>query len=255
MCAEYEIRTSDKQIEAILERSLINVSERESWDDHIKLTNRVPVVEMSAQGLVLRERVFPVQPFPNSRLSSAGMMEEQETPKPDRTEESPQIRRVYELPTWGQGFREERCLAAMTAFLEPAYWGPDAGAVMQFRVPGEKVFFVAAIGIKSKLPKSPERNAVSLLTHVATAQMFAYHHRLVVVLRPADALKYLEYEPETPAYEIFEHLLRSRYTGPFEVQKARQMAKGWDKRIAAHQHKLLLEKRYVQALEDEGIKG
>ena len=209
-----------------------------AWYGHLKFTDRPPVIEMGPDGPRLVRRVFPANPFPNARLSNA---------------DDQQIRRIYDLPTWKQGFAQERCLAIMTAFMEPVYWGEEAGSVMSFATPDAPVFFVAAIGMKPNVPKTGRRDGVALLTHKATPQMLAYHHRQVVVLEPASALAWIETE-RTPL-EAFEFLLAHRFTGALRVAQDRRMAKGWEKRIETHRQALASETAYVSSLAREGVEG
>jgi putative SOS response-associated peptidase YedK len=195
---------------------------------------------MGPSGPRLVERVFPASPFPNSRLSGAD------------TGDAENIRRIYDLPTWKEGFRSERLLVPLTDFFEPAYWGSEKGAIMRFHVPEDEVFFIAAIAIKPNVPKTGKRDGFSLITHAATTQMLNYHHRLVVILRGKDALGFLE--PGTPE-EKFNYLLEHRYTGPLEAEKERTMAKGWEKRVELHNSKLAHEMKYTDKLAKEGVEG
>lgn len=238
MCAEYEIRTSQKHVEEALRRRLVNTTGITQWEARIKFTDRPPIIEMGPDGPRIVERVFPANPFPNARLSGADGPE--------------QIRRIYDLPTWKQGFAEERCLAIMTRFMEPVYWGDEAGSVMAFRPPETQVFFVAAIGMKPNVPKTGKRDGFALLTHVATPQMLAYHHRYVVVLKPENALEWLE--PGSPL-EKFDWLNAHRFTGDLSVERERRMAKGWEKRVGTHERALAEETAYTASLAREGVKG
>lgn len=242
MCAEYEIRTSQKKIEEAIERRMGNLSLETAWKSRIKFTNRAPVIQMGADGPEIAERVFPASPFPNSRLSGA-----------DRGD-AENIRRIYDLPTWKQGFTQERLLVPMTSFFEPVYWGDEAGSVIKFSPPKNEIFFVAAIGIKPNVPKTGKRDGFSLITHTATAQMLKYHHRLIVVLLPKDALGFIE-NPEAPPAEVFDYLLEHRYTGKLETERDRIMAKGWEKRTELHNEKLAHELKYTESLRNEGVEG
>jgi len=53
----------------------------------------------------------------------------------------------------------------------------------------------------------------------------------------------------------YNFLLENRYVPNLKTSIERHMAKGWDKRIEQHQHSLVEEKRYLQALQNEGVRG
>ncbi len=217
-----------------------------SSNRRIKLSLPAPVL-MNRQGeLALEEKVFPVQPFPNSRLSSLAHGSEDEVPT-DR-----EIRRIYEAPTWKRAFTETPVIVPMTEFFEPVYWGSEKGTVQAFSIPGEEVFFAAGLLIQSRVPKASSLNAFTLLTHTATAQMRDYHHRLVVLLEKKAAKEYLE---PMSAKDRFEFLIENRYTRQLSVSKDRTMAKGWEKRVSAQEAKLKREEAYLESLKSESIEG
>jgi putative SOS response-associated peptidase YedK len=247
MCAEYQIRASQKRIEEALEQRLRNETDKKVWDQHVKLTMHVPVIESDGEGYKICERVFPANPFPNSRLSGVEPRSE--------TGDEIEFKRIYDMPTWKQGFKTERCLAVATRFLEAVYWGEKPGTVQGFQIPDRDVFFIAAIGIKPNVPKTGRRDGVSLLTHTATEQMLKFHHRLLVLLKPEDALGYLEFDSESRPSEIFDYLIEKRFTGRLNVTEERKMAKGWNKRGPAQEIKLQREQHYVKALKAEGVEG
>jgi putative SOS response-associated peptidase YedK len=248
MCSEYNVKVKQEEIEAALGGSLRNIAEKTDWNKRIKFTNHAPIIEMIDGEPALIERVVPVHPFPNSRLS--GVEREDSTDTPD---DEKQIKRIYELPTWKKGFTENRCLAVVTSFLESVYWGEDAGSMMEFKIPDEKVFFIAAIAIKPNIPKTGKTDGFSLLTHSATKQMLKYHQRLVVALKPKDALAYIEGGKLDNAAKKFDFLIQHRYIGPLEVTKERTMAKGWEKRTDLQVAKLNREKSYLKTLRQEGV--
>ena len=246
MCAEYEVRTSQKHLEEVLARSLQNLSGQIDWDQRIKFTVPAPVIESRGGQLTLSSRIFPAAPFPNARLSGFGEAD---------TGGDIQIRRVYDLPTWKQGFRTERLLAVMTDFFEPAYWGDHAGEVMRFRPHLRSPFFVAGIGLKPFKPPTGKRNGFALLTHRATEQMMGYHQRMLVILPPAAALQFLALDEQTPPIEVFNFLTEHRFDGTLDVTPERTMARGWEKRAAAHQAALVGERTYLEALNKENVRG
>jgi putative SOS response-associated peptidase YedK len=239
MCAEYTIQVSAKKIREHFGRPLVE-EQTYRFPDRIKFTTGAPVI---TAGNILTEKIFPAQPFPNSRLS--GVEEE-------GTDLDQDIRRVYDVPLWKKSFAEHPVLVPMTGFFEPVYWGKQIGTVQKFTVPGEKVFFVAGMLIKPRVPSRPGLDGFTLLTHTATKQMLQYHQRLVTILKPEFAAQYLE---PMSGRERFEFLIQNRFTGDLEVEKDRNMAKGWEKRVAQQEAKLKREQSYRAALEREKVSG
>lgn len=241
MCSEYNISTTDKAIREVLDADVVTLSSNHEWYQKVRLTNKAPILFRRASGdLVLDEYVFPVQPFPNSRLSSIE--------RKDLNGEDPQVRRIYDLPTWKKPFEKSPCLVPMSSFIEPVYWGEDAGTAQEFKPPREDLFFIPGIIIPGRTPKTDK--AFSLLTHTPSAQMLKYHHRLLMMLKPADALKYLDAED---ARERFDFLLKHRWVPELKVEKNRQLAKGWEKKVDSHVASLDAEKKYIDVLKTEGV--
>jgi len=238
MCAEYTVKTSARKIQ---ERLGLPVREEQTvhFPDRIKFTNSAPVL---IAGSRLVEKIFPANPFPNARLSGVD----------DADETDQDIRRIYDVPLWKKSFSDSPALVPMTAFFEPVYWGKDIGTVQKFEVPKTDLFFVAGMLIKPRVPARPGLDGFSLLTHTATKQMMQYHQRLVTILKPDVALKYLE--PMSPQ-ERFDFLIENRYTGELDVEKDRNMAKGWEKRVAQQEAKRHREEAYRAALQREGTNG
>jgi putative SOS response-associated peptidase YedK len=245
MCAEAMIRANTKRIEKFLDRSLVVKTQETDWNRRVKLTDKFPTIEAEREVFELHERVFPVMPFPNSRLSDLVF--------DDRRGEE-RLVRIYDRPTWSQGFTSERCLVVMTSFFEPAYWGPEAGTVQEFSPKVDEILLVAAIKIKPVKPSTGLRNGVSLLTHVPTEFMAQYHHRLLVFLKPSDGLEWISGGKSDPV-EKFNRLLEMRYFPELEAKKDRTMAKGWEKRVVKHEEALLDEKKYIDYLKVEGVEG
>lgn len=247
MCAEYQLTASKKEIKEAMGVPLTDDEiSPPKIERRIKLSLSAPVIELRKDGPALTEKIFPVQPFPNSRLSGLAHGSEEEVPA-DR-----EIERIYDEKTWKDGFEQRPLLIPMTGFLEPVYWGEAKGSVQEFKIPGETVFLAAGIAIKSRIPKTDSINAFTILTHTATKQMLSYHQRLVVLLKPEVAILYLE---EMPARERFDFLMKNRYTGPLDLSHERVMAKGWEKRIAIQEAKLAREKAYLDSLKQEGSSG
>lgn len=246
MCAEYETRTNQRKIEERLGVALPDIGTvRFNQGKRVKFTVAAPVIAGGLEGPVLTEKVFPVSPFPNARLSGLGLDE-------DAGDLDQDIRRIYEVPLWKKSFSENPVLVPMTSFFEPVYWGSQIGTVQKFSVPDEEIFFVAGMLIKPRTPKLETLGAFSLITHTATSQMMRYHQRLVTILKPDIALKYLEpMDPQTR----FNFLIENRYAGELDVEKDRAMAKGWEKRVSQQEAKLKREEAYISALKREKISG
>jgi putative SOS response-associated peptidase YedK len=243
MCSEYIVFTTPEEIAAELGAAVDNQTSTKEWNQRVKLTTKAPVVMKNKNGTMeLREYTFPVQPFPNSRLSGLD-------PKTEDDAE-PLVRRIYDLPTWKKDFANSPCIVPMSAFCEPVYWGPDAGSVQEFKPPTGKLFFVAGMSLHARVPKTNE--AFSLLTHTASPQMLHYHHRLLVLLKPKHALEYLDVET---APERFDFLLKHRWVPELKVHKDRNLAKGWEKKIDTHLASLESERRYAAVLKHEGVEA
>lgn len=243
MCSEYNVSTTDKDIRKELQQDVINLTDTHSWDRRIRLTTKAPVLMKDPVGkIILDEYTFPVQPFPNSRLSALDSK--------TMDEEEPQVKRIYELPTWKQSFEKSPCLVPMTSFIEPVYWGDEAGTAQEFKPPTGTLFFIPGILIKGRVPKTDK--GFSLLTHTPSSQMLKYHHRLLMMLKPEDAVAYLEAETTK---DRFEFLLKNRWVPELKVSKDRNLAKGWEKKIDSHRASLEAEKRYISVLKSEGLKA
>lgn len=241
MCSEYHVKTKINEIADELGVPVKSVSENTAWDQRTKFTLHAPVIAKKEDEFRVGELIFPAQPFPNSRLS--------------QIKEDDQVVRIYDIPLWKQSFKQFPCIVPMTSFLEPAYWGKDAGSVIEFTPPKENLFFVPGIVIKPRVPATGKLNGFSLLTHTASEQMLQYHHRLLMLLKPEAAVEYLNLDSETDPEERFNFLIENRYVPEFKTMKSRHMAKGWDKRVDQHLAALEDEKAYRSALHQEQVPG
>lgn len=243
MCAEANIKTTDKAIREALGVPFVNKTGEVEWNKRIKLTDSFPTVESPGSELELQSRIFPAVPFPNSRLSDL---------VPSKVTGEEEIVRIYERPTWKDGFSSNRCLTVLTSFFEPAYWGDEAGTVQEFSSQDDNVLFIASIKIQPKKPATGKLDGVSLLTHTPNDVMIQFHHRLLVFLKPEHGLEWISGGKSDP-YKKFEYLVKHRYIPNLKVRRERTMAKGWDKRVEHHLHALEDEKRYMSALKNENI--
>jgi putative SOS response-associated peptidase YedK len=243
MCSEYTVSTNLKSVREELGTEIQNLGAAESWDQRVRLTTKAPILFKTVSGdVVLDEYVFPVQPFPNSRLSSLDSK--------TLDDDDPQVKRIYDLPTWKKPFESAPCLVPMTSFIEPVYWGDQAGTAQEFKPPTGSLFFIPGIRIHGRVPKTEK--AFSLLTHTPSPQMLHYHHRLLVMLKPSEALAYLDAEN---AQERFDYLLKHRWVPNLKVTKNRNLAKGWEKKIEGHTASLASEKHYLEVLKHEGVRA
>lgn len=243
MCAEANIKTTDKAIREALGVPFVNKTGEVEWNKRVKLTDSFPTIDTTGEQLELQNRVFPAVPFPNSRLSDLVM---------SKVTGEEEIVRIYERPTWRDGFTSHRCLTVLTSFFEPAYWGDDAGTIQEFSSKVDEVLFVASIKIQPKKPATGKVDGVSLLTHTPSDAMIQYHHRLLVFLKAEHAVEWIAGGKSDP-YKKFEYLIQNRYVPQLETRKERTMAKGWEKRVENHLHALEDERRYMAALQAENL--
>ena len=241
MCSEYLVKTKINEIADELGAPVKSASKNNSWDQRTKFTLAAPVIANRDGEFRVGELIFPAQPFPNSRLS--------------QVKEDDQVVRIYNVPLWKTSFKQFPCIVPMTSFLEPAYWGKEAGGVIEFSPPKEKMFFVPGIVIKPRVPATGKLNGFSLLTHTASDQMLEFHHRLLMLLKPQAAVEYLNLGPDTDPEERFNFLIENRYVPDFKTAKSRTMAKGWEKRVDQHLGALEDEKAYRSVLSQEQVSG
>lgn len=101
MCSEYQIKTTSKKIEAALGVPVKSSVGETEFEITVKFSSSAPVLKLSKNGLEFTERVFPVSPFPNSRLSG---FENQSDGKDESMGDEKQIQRIYEKPRGKLGF-------------------------------------------------------------------------------------------------------------------------------------------------------
>lgn len=249
MCSEYQINTTHTKLLDALKSDIRNRTSNEEWSFTVKMTAKPPVIVKEDSGLSLIEKVFPVRPFPNARLSG---FENQSDAGEAGSHEEAQVRRIYDVPMWKTGFSSSPCLVPVTSFTEFAYWGPEMGSVIQFQIPQEKIFFAAGLLVKPYTPPGKPGDGFAILTHTATEQMLEYHHRMIAIFRPQDAVGYLEdMSPQERAKYVLDH----RYTDTLQTEKVRSMAKGWEKRVDKQKAKLEEELKFRETLKTEQVEG
>src|SRR4051812_42872726 len=114
MCAEYTIRTDERDLSGLLGRELTHEGEDASWDLHPRLFARAPVIRSAPDGTtLLHDASFSLLPrggrvpfTANARLD-------------DWDERRNRVIYVFERPTWRDAFLHRRCLIPVTEFLEP----------------------------------------------------------------------------------------------------------------------------------------
>lgn len=248
MCSEYTVKFSQKDLEAALSRAVVNTTGERTWDKKVGIAGTGPLLVEDGKDIKLIEATFPVRPFPNARLSGSESKEQDPALGPSKPKVD--LVRIYDRATWKKGFIEGRRLAVMSTFREPAYWGEDQGTVKEFSLADQPLLFVPAIKIKAQVPKVDE--AFALLTHTASEQMLQYHQRLLVLLKPKDAIEWLiggKADPE----EKFEFLLKHRFVPTFEATTQRKMAAGWKPRVLQHESALRRELAYRDELKKKRI--
>lgn len=249
MCSEYTTKTSPKAVEKALGVPLLNWAENFEWGKTVKLYTQAPIIQRNGNRYELSEKVFPSSPMPNARLSGIGNQSDGNDSEED---EHTQIRRIYEMPRWKDAFENRPLIVPMSSFTEFAYWGDSAGTAQDFTISNEEVLFAAGIEIKPFTPKGEKSDGFAILTHTATDQMLKYHQRLIVLLKPEDAITYLDV---MSSKERFDFLIEKRYTSDLHVEKLRNMAKGWEKRIPVQTSKLEREHKYREVLRKEAVAG
>ncbi len=249
MCSEYQLHTSPEEVAEELDQPVINKAKNFNWDSRIGFFREAPVVQKNKDGeLEFALKIFPTKPMPNSRLSGLEGQTEDSVNEVDHR----QIKRIYEMKLWKDGFAKHPLLIPMTEFTEFAYWGKKIGSALSFTIPKNKVMFAAGLAIKPFTPEGPPHSGFSIITHTATEQMFDYHHRLIVLLESHLALGYLE---EMTPQDRFNYIIENRYLGDFDVHKIRNMAKGWEKKVDRQQHKLNQELKYREVLKQNNVPG
>lgn len=253
MCSEFQVRATPKEIEEAMAVALHNFSDETQkgtrWDKTVRMSGTAPVLIKHKEGLGISEKIFPVRPFPNARLS--GFENQSDGGEAGELDEA-QVRRIYDVPLWKQGFATHPCLVPMTSFTEFAYWGPEMGSALKFEIPKEDIVFAAGLLVKPYTPHGKPFDGFSIVTHTATEEMLQYHHRMVAVFKGQQALGYLD---KMSPSERVEYILEHRYVGDLKVEKIRAMAKGWEKRIDKQKAKLHQELRFQAKLKEEHVSG
>ncbi|MES3038597.1 MAG: SOS response-associated peptidase family protein [Bdellovibrionota bacterium] len=244
MCAEYTFKGTSKDLEEALKAKVIVLTDSKSWDQHVRLFAKAPVITTDGENLNVTAMSFSMKPtttpFPafNARLSGWD-------------ERRKKMLKVYERPTWKKPFERQRCLIPMTGFIEPIYLGEHAGSAMEFHRKDKEIFFVAGLYDGTSETKSGEvYEGFAPILHTPSPYILKMgHHREVLQLKPTDALKWLE-DQEMSNEDRFKFLIDQRHQPNLEAVKARNLAKGWEKRISDYEQKLKKEMSYIAQMEE-----
>jgi putative SOS response-associated peptidase YedK len=242
MCAEYTLRTTENDIEYALREKFRNESMNLSWDLHLRIRSQAPVILRKEGEIVLEEMSFSLKPpfvkYPtfNARLSSWDERTDSLVP-------------IYGKPTWKRPFSSTRCLVPMTGFIEPIYIGERAGTAQEFRSNDDKVLFAAAIYERYADPKSGEvYEGFAPILHTPSDYILEIgHHRMLVFLKPEDALHWIQ-DKEAEPKGAFRFLLTKRYLPQLNATTFRQLAKNWEKKCDEYKRKHDEELEHIKKL-------
>lgn len=250
MCAEFMIQASNQRIRRAL--GLPAGSDDEEWSSHVRLYGQAPVivagrrdgrqeVALKPMGFSLKPRGTPYPTF-NARLLSWDERKNRVVP-------------LFEKPTWKKPLNDRRCLVPMTGFIEPIYSGEYAGQMVQFKPVSGETLFAAGLyddGVDQETGEVYE--GFTLVIHVPSPFVLKVgHHRQPLFLEAQHALEWIEPSFLTPRIDpkqALEFLLKNRYQPELEVETARSMARGWEKRVAENEKKHRAELQFIERIRD-----
>jgi putative SOS response-associated peptidase YedK len=226
MCAEYNLKTTDRDLSGLLKVSILNHSENESWDLHARLYTKVPVLIQREGQVVLEEMNFSLHPRGGRIPFTAN------TRLDDWDERAGRVSYAYERPTWKDAFLKRRCVVPMTEFLEPIYFGDYAGEMMAFYDGVFPVLLAAGIYQETVDTKSGEVfSGFSLLTDYAHPFVReAGHSRTVIILPKHAALEWIDEKP-IKGEDGVRFLIENKQELDLSLHSARTM-KNWKARAA-----------------------
>ncbi|MEM9645301.1 MAG: SOS response-associated peptidase family protein [Planctomycetota bacterium] len=195
------------------------------------------------------EEVFPGKPAPGMLFNSDGRRElhpmrfglipagKTATTKPPFFNNA-RIESRDKWP-WNRAFVKQRCVIPMTSFREPAYWGEDAGAELQFFSSDHSLLLAAGIHTTYEVGPGCLSYSMSLLMRPAFPYVFENgHHRSPFFLRADGVDAWLD-----QANEPVGTLHGFAHAPDLNHSIARQMSPSWKKRQQAN-----LTKRDAQEL-------
>jgi putative SOS response-associated peptidase YedK len=250
MCAEFKVRSSEKQIEKLLRQTPRNLTGEPGWDRHVRLYGEAPVLRQSDGQLVVENMHFSLLPPGGHIPFTANTRIDDWDPRHGLT-------LAFQKPTWRTPFLRQRCVVPVTQFLEPIYEGKYAGQMLGFsRTDGEPMW-VAGIYQESVDKKTGEiYHGFSLLTDFAHADVLKTgHHRTILMLPPEAALKWMKEDPIDGRAGI-RFLLRHKARPHLQAEPVREM-KGWKSRVknaaTKNAHEDHIRPRVTEARERLGL--
>jgi len=242
MCAEFMIRASSQKICTGL--GLPPRQEEVDWNLHARLYSKSPVVIRKANAAVVKAMGFSLKPkgtpYPtfNTRLMSWD-------------EKKAKIVRFFEKPTWKGPVREHRCLVPISGFIEPIYSGEHAGEMVEFEPESREILYSAGL-YSDEVDKATGKiyEGFSLMIHTPSEFVLKTgHHRQPVFLKPGKAKDWIRSEIVEPEW-AFEFLREHRYMPAIRVETVRQMARGWEKRVADSDRKHRTELEFIARIKE-----
>jgi putative SOS response-associated peptidase YedK len=240
MCAEYMLVTTQKNIQDGLYLNIRNDHNLpDFWDLHVRMYSHAPVITINAGEAQFRDMQFsllpPGTPFPtfNARLASWD-------------EKKNKLVKIYEKPTWKNPFAHSPCLIPMTGFIEPIYVGEYAGNAMEFKGANDPILYAAGLWAENTNKRTGEiYDGFTPILHTPSDFVVKIgHHRMLILLRPEAAVKWLL---ETMTIESrYEFILNNRYIPDLFAQSSRVLAKGWEKRVTENKTKHESELEFIK---------
>jgi len=244
MCAEYNLKTSERDLSQLLRSPLLNNAGQDQWDQHTRLFTKAPVILMRDGHLQIEEMSFSMLP-PGGRIPFSA-----NTRLDDWDERQNRVTYAYERPTWRESFLQRRCVVPVSEFLEPIYRGDYAGQMMGFFSPSSPLLLVAGIFQETVDSKSGEVfSGFSLITDFAHPFVREVgHHRTIVTLAPEQALIWIQEKPVTGEWGV-RFLLEHKQRLDLDTKPMRTM-KNWKARVKNSENKRLAEERIRPKVEE-----
>lgn len=225
MCAEYNLKTSERELSVLLDVSILNQTNDQEWNRHVRLYGRAPVIYEHQGQVVIEEMQFSLLP-PGSRISFSA------NTRLDDWDERKGLILAFERPLWREAFLRRRCVVPVSEFIEPIYIGMHEGQMMGFFDPDSPIIFIAGIYQETLDVKTGEIfKGFSVLTDFAHPFVQATgHHRTVITLPPQAALEWIKARPIEGRWGI-EFLMRNKDQLNLDTHPVRTM-KNWKSRVA-----------------------
>ena len=224
MCAEYNLKTSERDLAALLNISILNTADRVGWEQHTRLYDRAPVLSVRDGQVILEEMRFSLLP-PGGRVPFTANA---------RLDDWDEIRGqsfVYDRPTWRESFLKRRCIVPVSEIIEPIYQGEHIGKMIGFQDRKNPILFVAGFFKETVDVRTGEVfNGFCLLTDFAHPFVRQIgHSRTVIILPPQAAYRWMA-EPNVTAKDSVRFLLEHKMPLDLVARPVRTM-KNWEKRV------------------------